>query len=98
MPFALVVIGIVLLVAAGRNKQNELFDLVKGDFTGDETSRGFIVWFLAIAAIGAVGYIEQFRPLSRAFIVLIIVVLFLKNGGVFQELEKQVVGTSTPTP
>ena len=97
MPFALAVIGIVLIIAAVRDKQQELFDLVKGDFQGDGTSRGFITWFFAIAVIGAIGYIEELRPLSRAFLVLVIVVLFLKNGGVFQELEQQITESKPST-
>lgn len=89
MPFALLIVGIVLVISAVRNTQDDLFTLVKGDFQGDGTSRGFLVWMLAIAIIGVIGYIEELRPLSRAFLTLIIVVLFLKNGGVFQELEQQ---------
>lgn len=39
----------------------------------------------AILIIGALGYIKEIAPLSRAFLVLVVVVLFLKSGGVFQQ-------------
>lgn len=77
MPFALLVVGIVLLVAGARNKQDDLFALVKGDFSGPDN---FIFWFLAIVIIGAIGYIPKLKPLSTAFLGLVIVVLFLKKG------------------
>jgi len=96
MSFALLIIGAFLLIAAIRGTQDQLFSLLKGDFTG---ANNFVYWFLAILAIGAVGYIPRLKPLSVALLALVIVVLFLKkgsgsNGGFFQQLFSQV-STST---
>lgn len=77
MPFALLIIGIVLIVAGVRNSQDQLFSLVKGDFSGDAN---FFYWFISIMIIGAVGYIPRLKPISNAFLVLVILVLFLKRG------------------
>lgn len=77
MPFALTIIGLFLLIAGVRNTQDQLFTLVHGDFTGSDN---FIFWFLAILLIGAIGYVDKLKPLSTAFLVLIVSVLFLKKG------------------
>jgi hypothetical protein len=93
MPFALIVIGTVLLVAAARNTQGDLFDLVKGDFTGPNN---FIYWFISIMIIGSLGYIPKLKPLSTAFLALVIVVLFLTRGkqGFFGKFT-EAIGTTT---
>lgn len=77
MPFALLIIGVVLLIAGVRNTQDTLFTLVRGDFSG---SGNFIFWLAAILIIGAVGYIPKLKPISTAFLALVVVVLFLKKG------------------
>jgi len=89
MVFALLFIGVVLLVAGARDTQDDLFKLVKGDFTTNGNQKSFLYWIVSILLIGTLGYIERIRPLSRAFLVLVLVVLFIKNGGVFQNLNKQ---------
>lgn len=90
MPFALLIVGIVLVVAAVRNSQNDLFTLLKGDFTGQNN---FIYWMLAILLVGALGYIPSMTKLSRAFLVLILVVLFLSHKGFFQQFQQQIGAT-----
>jgi len=77
MPFALLLVGLVLLISGVKNTQDTLFSTVKGDFTGTDN---FIYWFVAIIIIGAVGYIPKLKPVSTAFLALVIVVLFLKKG------------------
>ncbi len=77
MPFALLIIGVVLLVAGVRGSQDKLFDLLRGDFTGEAN---FIYWMTAILVIGAAGYIPRLKPISTGFLALVIVVLFLKKG------------------
>lgn len=114
MPFALLILGILLLVAGARNTQDILFALFKGDFGGQDN---FIFWFLAIVLIGAVGYVPKLKPVSTAFLGLVIVVLFLKKGstggtggGFFAQFTQAIGGTqnaatssastpsSTPSP
>lgn len=82
MPFVLLIIGVVLVVAGVRNTQSLLFSLLKDDLTGQGS---FIPWLVAIAVIGGLGYIKPIRPITTAFLVLLIVVLFLSNGGFFQK-------------
>ena len=90
MPFALILVGLLLVVAAVRNTVTDnsttgakgLTTLIKGDFTGQNN---FIYWLVAILVIGALGYIDSLRTLSRAFMALILVALFLtgKQGSNF---------------
>jgi hypothetical protein len=83
MAFVLIIIGVVLLVTSVRNTVTAqgnipgLFTLLQGDFTGPDN---FIFWMLSILAIGALGYVPKLKPLSVAFLSLVIVVLFLKRG------------------
>jgi hypothetical protein len=102
MPFALLIVGIILTVAGVKGTQSTLFSLVKGDFTG---TNNFIYWALSILVVGALGYVPQLRPLSKGFLVLIVVVLFLKTGnpnaaggGFFAEFQRALGSTaSVPT-
>ena len=96
MPILLSVVGIVLVIAGLRNRITgggpSLVSLLKQDFTG---SNPFWKWAAAIFLIGAIGYIDELKPISRAFMVLVIIVFLFSNQGVFAKL--QAVFTSTPT-
>ncbi len=91
MAFALIIVGITLLVSSVRNTQGDLFTLVKGDFSGPNN---FVYWFLSILVIGAIGYIPKLKPFSVAFMTLVIIVLFVAKpkpgqpatGGFFDKL------------
>lgn len=74
-----------MIVTGSRNTHAAFGQQIVSDFTGPNN---FTTWILAIGAIGSVGYIEALRPLSRAFMTLIIVSFVLKNGGVFQKLQE----------
>jgi uncharacterized membrane-anchored protein YitT (DUF2179 family) len=98
MPFAFILVGLALLTSGVRGTSQDLATLLKGDFTGP---KNFIYWMLSILLIGSIGYIEKLRPLSRAFMVLVIVVLFLANDpsnglGFFQKFQAAIDNTITP--
>jgi hypothetical protein len=102
MAFALVAMGIVLLVAAIRNTQSTLFTLLKGDFTG---SNNFLFWVVSIIIIGAVGYIPKLKPFSVAFLTLVIIALVLTKGnpnqaggGFFQKFMAAIGSTTATIP
>jgi len=101
MPFALIMIGVVLVVASVQNTQGTLFTLVKGDFTGPNN---FFYWVAILLVIGTAGYIKPLQPVSRAFLVLLMVVLFLSKGnpqnaggGVFAQLTSALNIQTSPT-
>jgi hypothetical protein len=90
MPLAFIVIGVVLLTAGVRGKQDELFALLRDDFTGQQN---FLIWLAALGAVGAVGYIPGVAPVSRAMLVLILIVLILSNRGFFSQFRNAVLST-----
>lgn len=102
MPFALLIAGILLLVAGVRNTQDTLFTLVKSDFTGQDN---FLYWFVAMIVIGGLGYIPKLKPISVGLLALIILVLFLSKGkpggaggGFFGQFTSALNTTQSATP
>jgi len=93
--FVFIIVGVVFVVAGVRGTQKELWAQLQNDFSpngepqkSDPTKHSFLPWFSAILVIGALGYIEDLKPVSRAFLVLVIIVLFLSNNGFFAQLQK----------
>ena len=93
---------ILLLIAAIRGTQGDLFALLASDFTG---KNNFIYWLAAMLAIGAIGYIPKAKPVSVALLTLVVLVLFLKKGnadgvggGFFAQLTSGLATTQTATP
>lgn len=66
-------IGVILVVAAIRDTQGDLFDALRTDVPA------FAIWAAALVAIGALGYIPGVRPVSRGLLALVIVVLVVNN-------------------
>lgn len=100
MPFALIFVGILLLVSGVRKTASppaspNLVTLIQGDFTG---KNNFLYWMGAIIAIGLIGYISELKGLSTALLVLVVVVLFLSNGGFFAQFKAAIDGTQTKSP
>lgn len=87
MPFTFLAIGTLLIVAGVRGTDEKLWTLLKGDF---QNSPSFLPWVVSILLIGALGYISSLKTFSRAFLTLVIVVLFLSNGGFFQRFQQAV--------
>lgn len=100
MPFALLIIGAVTLISAVKNTQGDLVGLIKKDFSNSDGQPSFIYWLVAILVIGAVGYIPKIKPLSVAFLGLLVLVMFLAKGdpskasGGFFEKFTQAINTS----
>jgi UDP-N-acetylmuramyl pentapeptide phosphotransferase/UDP-N-acetylglucosamine-1-phosphate transferase len=91
MAFVFIIVGTVFLIAGVRGTQTQLWTLLQKDFSPQEQQQGqhsFLAWFAAIMIIGAIGYIDDLKELSRAFLVLIIIVLFLSNNGFFAQIQK----------
>lgn len=82
MPYALVVIGLMLIVSGAKNTYQQLGQQIVTDFTGD---KNFSYWIVSIGAVGAVGYNKTLQPLSRSFLFLILISFIIKNNGVFTQ-------------
>jgi hypothetical protein len=87
MPFALVLIGLILIVSGARNTHTALGRQLASDFTGPGN---FVYWVLAIGSVGALGYIPELRSFSRWFMVLIIVAMVIRNGGFFDKFREAI--------
>jgi hypothetical protein len=88
MALSLVFAGIVLMIASFRNSQQDLYDLVAGDFTGPNN---FIVWVFAIVLVGALGYIPKLRGFANALLAFVVLAIFLSKGkGFFDQLSSTV--------
>jgi len=87
LPLAFILIGAVFLIAAIRGTVNDsstgagdgLISLLKNDINPAQ-SGSFGPWLLAIIAIGAIGYIPGLKPISWAFMALVIIVIFLDDN------------------
>ena len=80
MPLALLVFGLLFLVATvrGPEETSKLLALIKSDFTGPGN---FFIWILAIGGIAAVGYAKPLRTFSNLFLALIFIMLILLKRG-----------------
>lgn len=92
MPFALIVVGILLFVTAinntwkvGPNGGNGLFPQLYADMFSEDG--GFVYWAAGIVIIGLIGYVPAFKKPADTFIILIIFAMIIKNGGFFQQLQ-----------
>lgn len=84
MPFALVTIGLIMVITGVRDTYQAFGAQVKADFTG---SGNFTYWIASIGAIGALGYIDALRGFANLFMALVIIAMTLKNGGVFDKFK-----------
>jgi hypothetical protein len=94
MPLALILLGVLFLTAAvrgdkcnGQQCSDVLFSTIKDDFTGPNN---FIYWGIALFVIGGAGYYKPLKPLSNAFLGLVILVLFISNRGFFVKFMQQI--------
>ena len=95
MPYALVVIGLIMIVTAVLNTYAAFGAQVVADFTGPKS---FIVWILALGSVGALGYINDFRQFSHYFMALILISMILSNRGFFAKLQEALAsGPVAPT-
>lgn len=89
MPLVLIIIGITLLYTEYNGTSSTLFTLVENDFTGPNS---FEKYLLGLIVIGSIGYIPKVKPISDAFLALVIVVLLLKNQSFFSNLSSSLNG------
>ena len=95
MPFVLLAVGILFFIVAIQGTQGGLFALLKSEFVG---TNSFVVWAAALVIIGLLGYIKPIRPISHAFLVLILLVLVLSNGkGFFSQFNAAIRSPVAPS-
>ena len=80
MPFALIIIAVIILTSAYRDTQDELFSIIKDVFSA---STGFKYWVLASIVLGFAASIDEIKKPVNMFIILMMVVLILRQNGLF---------------
>jgi hypothetical protein len=80
MPFALVVIGLLMIVTGINNTYAQFGAQLQKDSS-------FLPWALALFVVGALGYINDLRTFSHYFMALILISIVLANKGFFQNLQ-----------
>lgn len=86
MGFALIIAGLLMIVTGGRGTYAAFGAQVAKDFTGPP-GQNFTYWIVALGAVGAVGYIDALRTISRLLLVLVIIGIFLSNKGFFAQFQ-----------
>ena len=95
MPLFLLFVGSMLLISGAKGTTGDLSALLKEDFKPTDGSPGFGTWIAAIILLGATGYVSALKPISNAFLVLLLIVLVLANqkgsrGGFFIQFKEAV--------
>jgi hypothetical protein len=95
MPYALVIIGLLMIITGINNTYSQFASQLSKDFSG---SKSFIVWVMALGSVGALGYIKDLRQFSHYFMALILISMILANKGVFGQLQAALKsGPTAPT-
>lgn len=89
MPFALIIIGIILAISAYRDTLPELFGIVK-DVTAE--SEGFGYWIIASVILGFLASIQSIKKPINAFMILLMLVLLIRKRGTLEQLSYQIKG------
>jgi hypothetical protein len=99
MPFVILLIGAIIVVAAYNNTHGQLASELQNDLPG------FLKWALAIAAILALGWVPGLKAPSRWLLALVLLVIVVTNyktilAGVssFAGLGAQVTGAGAQAP
>lgn len=88
MPLLLIAIGVVILAGAIRDRQNDLAELIKGDFSGPDS---FLLWIGVFSLIYLFGKVDESGRIAKSFGILILLVMMLTKGrGFFDMLKSQI--------
>ena len=85
MAYTLIVTGLLMILTGLHNTHRQFGSQIASDFTGPGN---FTWWLLALGMIGGVGYVPKLRPVSTAFLTLIVLVLVLSANGLFPKLTQ----------
>jgi uncharacterized membrane protein YgcG len=94
MPLVAILAGLVMLDLAFRGTEHEFAQQAESDFGGSS----FLSWFGAVTILGAIGFFAPLRQLSNLAMALVIVVLVLRNGGLFAQLASVIDNPPAPAP
>lgn len=90
MPLFFLIAGILAIVVGINDRTDDLVGLLKEDFAPSDGSHSFTVWVLVIGAIGLLGSVKTLKPVSNAFLVLLVIVLLLSNSGFIAKFTQSI--------
>lgn len=95
MPLVAILAGLVMVDLAFRGTEHLFARQLAADF-GQGTE--FLSWAAAVLILGALGYVPALKTVSNGSVALVIVVLVLRNGGLFQQLSSVITSPPAPVP
>lgn len=87
MALAILLAGIILLVAGIRGKHDDLIGALKDDFTGPNN---FFIWVIAIGVLVGLTNVDKIKPVANAFLGLVILVMLISNRGFFTKFPQEI--------
>jgi hypothetical protein len=75
MPLFVAIVAIILIVAGVKGKGKEFTDQISND------GKNFASWFFLIVAVGLIGLSKTWRPMSNAFLILIVLSFIVGVNG-----------------
>jgi hypothetical protein len=93
MAFFLIFLAAVMGISAVNGTVGTMFSQGKTDLFGNgTTNKGFLIWLGALLTIAAIARAIDLPQAGKAFIVLLILVFLLSNGGLLQQLLNDIQG------
>lgn len=84
MGFALLIVGLLMVITGARGTYAQFGSQVASEFQGQNN---FTYWLIALGTIGAVGYIQPLQTISRWLMTLILLSIFLSHKGFFAQFQ-----------
>ena len=84
MGFALLLTGLLMVITGARGTYPQFGSQIASEFEGQGS---FTYWLIAVGSVGALGYINALRTISRWLMALIILSIFLSHKGFFAQFQ-----------
>ena len=95
MIFGILLIGIILIDTSLKGTNKELGDQLAADFLGTD---GFMLWAGSFVGVGLIGYIPGLQRTSHYLLALLIVVIVVRNQGLFAQAQDALLVASKKGP
>jgi hypothetical protein len=95
MILALLLIGLLLIATSLQDTQHELAQRLQTDILGPQ---GFLLWAVAIGMLSCIGLIPGLQRPTRYMMALLLIVVLLRNNGVFGQAESALKSASAAGP
>lgn len=92
MPLFFLLVGILLIVIGLNDRVSDLGSLIKDDFKPSDGSASFAIWIAVIVLLGLLGNVKNLKPVTNAFLLLVILVMVLTNKGFFDKFSSAIKG------